>query len=81
MKNGNSSLPARPIYNSSSVNHRVAAMNPKTPEPERPAAPSEADDAASKTTPGTEARRKGSVEAAKRQAERDWEDSAKESGD
>jgi hypothetical protein len=30
---------------------------------------------------GTEAERKGGVEPAKRQAERDWEDSAKESGD
>ena len=30
---------------------------------------------------GTEAERKGGIEPAKRQAERDWEDSAKESGD
>jgi hypothetical protein len=41
----------------------------------------ETDIAASKATPGIEARRKGGVEPAKRQAERDWEDSAKESGD
>ncbi len=30
---------------------------------------------------GTEAERLGGIESAKRQAERDWEDSAKESGD
>jgi hypothetical protein len=48
---------------------------------DRREAPSELDDAVSKTTPGTEARRKGGVESAKRQAERDWQDSAKESGD
>jgi hypothetical protein len=30
---------------------------------------------------GTEAERQGGVEPAKRQAQRDWEDSAKESGD
>ncbi len=36
----------------------------------------------SKTSaPGTEAARKGGVEPAKRQAEHDWQDSAKESGD
>jgi len=33
------------------------------------------------TGTGTEAERKGGIEPAKRQAERDWEDSAKESGD
>ncbi|HEX3837612.1 MAG TPA: hypothetical protein VHW25_11675 [Steroidobacteraceae bacterium] len=30
---------------------------------------------------GTEAQKKGGIEPAKRQAERDWQDSAKESGD
>ena len=30
---------------------------------------------------GTEAKRKGGIEPAKRQAKRDWEESAKESGD
>jgi hypothetical protein len=34
-----------------------------------------------KSGTGTEAERKGGVEPAKRQAERDWQDSAKESGD
>jgi hypothetical protein len=35
----------------------------------------------STSAPGTEAKRKGGVEPAKRQAERDWQDSAKESGE
>jgi hypothetical protein len=56
-------------------------MNSNTPERERPDASGEADDAASRTPPGTEATRNGGVEPAKRQAERDWQDSAKESGD
>lgn len=56
-------------------------MNAKTPEREHSDGPGDADAAASKTTPGTEARRNGGIEAAKRKAERDWKDSAKESGD
>lgn len=39
------------------------------------------EDAAAKSATGTEAQRKGGVEPAKRQAEKDWQDSAKESGD
>jgi hypothetical protein len=65
-----------------SFDYTGAAMDRKPPDrksAERDA--HETDVAASKTTPGTEARRKGGVEPAKRQAERDWEDSAKESGD
>ncbi len=57
-------------------------MNPKKPDDKAAKRDcDETDIAASKTTPGIEARRKGGVEPAKRQAERDWEDSAKESGD
>jgi hypothetical protein len=41
----------------------------------------ESKDTDSKSGPETEAKKKGGVESAKRQAERDWEDSAKESGD
>ena len=33
------------------------------------------------SAPGTETQKKGGTEPAKRQAERDWQDSAKESGD
>jgi hypothetical protein len=39
------------------------------------------EDAVSKPGSGTETAKKGGVEPAKRQAERDWQDSAKESGD
>jgi len=39
------------------------------------------DDERGKTGTGTEAERQGGIGPAKRQAERDWEDSAKESGD
>jgi hypothetical protein len=46
-------------------------MNTATNEPAEKPAPGT----------GTEAERKGGVQPAKRQAEHDWEDSAKESGD
>ncbi|HEY4341498.1 MAG TPA: hypothetical protein VGM97_16250 [Steroidobacteraceae bacterium] len=40
-----------------------------------------ANDPVERSGTGTEAKRMGSVETAKRQAERDWQDSAKESGE
>jgi len=37
--------------------------------------------AKTESPPGSEIRKKGGADSAKRQAERDWQDSAKESGD
>jgi hypothetical protein len=57
-------------------------MNAKTSKEEQPPGRStDSKDPVSKAGTGTEAERKGGVEPAKRQAERDWQDSAKESGD
>jgi hypothetical protein len=50
-------------------------------EEQRPDPASESKDDVAKSAVGTEAKRKGGIDSAKRQAERDWEDSAKESGD
>ena len=57
-------------------------MNTEIPkgEPRSPGSP-KSDKPGTRTGTGTEAERKGGIEPAKRQAERDWEDSAKESGD
>ena len=57
-------------------------MKTETPkgEPRSQGTP-KADKPGTKSGTGTEAERMGGIEPAKRQAERDWEDSAKESGD
>jgi hypothetical protein len=54
-------------------------MTEETHKDKQRAAPKAKDPGKSGT--GTEAERKGGVEPAKRQAERDWQDSAKESGE
>jgi hypothetical protein len=57
-------------------------MKTETPkgEPRSQGTP-KSDKPGTKSGTGTEAERMGGIEPARRQAERDWEDSAKESGD